>query len=75
MITDVTPGSQDAGSPGELLAKVGGEPITVGEFQKRYNRQRQFYERLYQGRLDSSAFRQTVDQLLESALPLQELGL
>ena len=47
----------DAGSPGETLAKVGAEPITVGEFQKRNNRYRQFYERLYQGRLDAAAFR------------------
>jgi peptidyl-prolyl cis-trans isomerase D len=41
-----------AGSPGETLATVGGLPITVGEFQKTYLRQRQFYERMYQGRMD-----------------------
>jgi peptidyl-prolyl cis-trans isomerase D len=68
----------DAGSPGELLGKVGGEPITVGEFQKRYNRQRQFYERLYQGRLDSRAFRrlgleeQTLESLVEERLVVLE---
>lgn len=64
----------DAGSPGELLAKVGDQPITVGEFQKSYNRQRQFYERLYQGRLDARAFRrlgleqQTLESLVEERL-------
>jgi peptidyl-prolyl cis-trans isomerase D len=47
----------DAGSPGETLAKVGGEPITVGEFQKKNIRVRQVYERIYQGRLDAAAFR------------------
>ncbi len=41
-----------AGSPGEILASVGGLPITVGEFQTSYLRQRQFYERMYQGRVD-----------------------
>lgn len=74
----------DAGSPGELLATVGDEPITVGEFQKTYNRQRQFYERLYQGRLDSRAFRrlgleeQTFQSLVEErlvALEAKRLGL
>lgn len=74
----------DAGSPGELIAKVGDQPITVGEFQKTYNRQRQFYERLYQGRLDSSAFRrlgleeQTLESLVEErlvALEGRRLGL
>lgn len=41
-----------AGSPGETLASVDGLPITVGEFQNSYLRQRQLYERLYQGRMD-----------------------
>jgi len=47
----------DAGSPGEAMAKVGGLPITVGEFRKSYLRQRQRLEQLYQGRLDADALR------------------
>jgi peptidyl-prolyl cis-trans isomerase D len=47
----------DAGSPGEALAKVGGLPITVGEFRKSYLQQRQRLEQLYQGRLDADALR------------------
>jgi peptidyl-prolyl cis-trans isomerase D len=64
----------DAGSPGELLAKVGDQTITVGQFQKSYTRQRQFYERLYQGRLDPQAMRrlgieeQTFQSLVEERL-------
>jgi peptidyl-prolyl cis-trans isomerase D len=46
-----------AGSPGEILATVGGLPITVGEYQKAYQRQMQVYQRLYQGRLDSNMLR------------------
>jgi peptidyl-prolyl cis-trans isomerase D len=46
-----------AGSPAEALANVGGLPITVGEFQRAYLRQRQMYERLYQGRMDPAALR------------------
>jgi peptidyl-prolyl cis-trans isomerase D len=74
----------DTGSPGEVLAKVGGLPITVGEFQKSYNRQRQFYERMYEGRLDAAAFRrlgleeQTFDSLVMErlvALEAKRLGL
>lgn len=43
-----------AGSPGESLASVGGLPITVGEFQRDYLRQRQVYERMYPGRVDAT---------------------
>ena len=43
-----------AGSPGETLASVDGLPITVGEFQRDYLRQRQSYERMYPGRLDAA---------------------
>ena len=64
----------DAGSPGEVLAKVGSLPITVGEFQKSFQSQRRFYERLYEGRLDPAAFRrlgleeQTFDSLVTERL-------
>src|SRR2546425_11208958 len=47
----------DAGSPGEVLAKVGSLPITVGEFQKSFQSQRRFYERPYEGRVDPPALR------------------
>lgn len=42
-----------AGSPAETLGEVGGLPITVAEFQRNYQRQRQMYERMYQGRMDA----------------------
>jgi len=45
------------GSPGEVMVTVGGREITVGEFQRDYHRQRQFYERLYQGRMDEAMLR------------------
>jgi peptidyl-prolyl cis-trans isomerase D len=73
-----------AGSPGEVLADVGGERITVGEFQKAYLRQRQTYERIYQGRLDAAALRslgleqQTLEGLVSQrliALEAKRLGL
>jgi hypothetical protein len=47
----------DAGSPGEAIGKVGDLPITAAEFQKAYLRQRQMYERLYQGRMDAATLR------------------
>ena len=64
----------DAGSPGEVLARVGRLPITAGEFQKSFQSQRRFYERLYEGRLDPAAFRrlgleeQTFDSLVTERL-------
>lgn len=42
----------DAGTPGETLAQVGGLPITVGEFQRAYVRQRQRMQQMYGGQLD-----------------------
>jgi peptidyl-prolyl cis-trans isomerase D len=45
------------GGAGEALASVGGHPITVGDYQRAYIRQRQMFERLYQGRLDEAALR------------------
>jgi peptidyl-prolyl cis-trans isomerase D len=73
-----------AGSPGEVLATVGGLPITVGEFQKVYQRQTQFYQQLYQGRLDPNTLRrlglerQTFQSLVDDrviALQTKRLGL
>jgi peptidyl-prolyl cis-trans isomerase D len=74
----------DTGAPGEVLADVGGMPITVGEFHKAYLRQRQMYERMYQGRLDPAMLRtmgleqQTLDGLVSQrlvALEARRLGL
>ena len=48
----------EEGTPGEVMATVGGLPITVGEFQRGYYRQRQVYDRLYQGRLDAAMMKQ-----------------
>ena len=70
---------ESAGSPGQTLALVGEEPISVGEFQRAYLRQRQFYERLYQGRrLDPAMLRrlgleeQVLQGLVEDRLVLLE---
>jgi len=40
------------GTPGEVLGRVGGLTITVGEFQKSYLRLRRTYEDMYRGRMD-----------------------
>jgi peptidyl-prolyl cis-trans isomerase D len=59
----------DVGSPGEAMAKVGGLPITVGEFRRSYLRQRQRLEQLYQGRLDADALRSMgIEEQVFSAL-------
>ncbi len=73
-----------AGSPGETLASVGGLPITVGEFQRDYLRQRQTYERMYPGRLDAAMLKrlgleeQVLDSLVADrviALEAKRLGI
>jgi peptidyl-prolyl cis-trans isomerase D len=46
------------GTPNETVVDVGGLPVTVGELQRTYNRQRQMYDRLYQGRLNEDMLRQ-----------------
>jgi peptidyl-prolyl cis-trans isomerase D len=62
------------GTPSETLAKVGGETITVGEFQRAYLDQRRRLEQIYQGKLDPALVRQmrleerTVDALVEQKL-------
>jgi peptidyl-prolyl cis-trans isomerase D len=64
------PAFQDEGqgTPGETVVNVGGLPVSVGEFQRTYYRQRQMYDRLYQGRLDEAMLRQLglEEQVLES---------
>jgi peptidyl-prolyl cis-trans isomerase D len=49
------------------VVTVGGLPVSVGEFQRTYYRQRQMYDRLYQGRLDENRLRQLgiEEQVLE----------
>jgi len=60
--------TQGAGTPAEVMVTVGRLPITVGEFQRTYARQRQMYARLYQGRLDDNMLRQLglEDQVIDS---------
>jgi peptidyl-prolyl cis-trans isomerase D len=47
-----------AGTPSEVVVSVGGESISVSEFQREYYKQRQYLSRIYQGRLDESMLRQ-----------------
>src|SRR5439155_1610352 len=74
----------DTGAPGEVLADVGGMTIPRGEFDRAYQRQRQVYERMYQGRLDPAMLRslglerQTLKGLVSQrlvALEARRLGL
>ena len=74
----------DAGSAGEVVADVGGMSITKGDYDKAYQRQRQAYERMYQGRLDPAVLRslgleqQTREGLVDQrlvALEARRLGL
>jgi peptidyl-prolyl cis-trans isomerase D len=60
--------TQGTGTPAEVVVTVGKLPITVGEFQRTYYRQRQMYDRLYQGRLDENMLRQLglEDQVLDA---------
>ncbi|HYN04105.1 MAG TPA: peptidylprolyl isomerase [Vicinamibacteria bacterium] len=60
--------TEGQGTPGEAVVTVGGLPVSVGEFQRTYLRQRQMYDRLYQGRLDENMLRQMglEEQVLDS---------
>ncbi|HLA77843.1 MAG TPA: peptidyl-prolyl cis-trans isomerase [Vicinamibacteria bacterium] len=64
----------DAGSPGDVYAEVGGQTITVGEFQKTLDAQRRRLEQLYPGRLDAATLEQlgleeqTLSSLVEERL-------
>ncbi len=42
----------NAAGPTAVLAEVGGRPITVGEYQRAFVRQREMYQSMYQGRMD-----------------------
>src|SRR4029450_6333661 len=66
-------GSTGAGTPGEVVARVGGTPITAGEYQTAYRNIARFYQQI-QGRLDPAALRrmglerQAFDALVEDKL-------
>jgi peptidyl-prolyl cis-trans isomerase D len=66
-------GSTGAGTPGEVVARVGGVPITAGEYQSAYRNIARFYQQI-QGRLDPAALRrmglerQAFDALVEDKL-------
>ncbi len=74
------PAFQGAGEkgPGASIVDVGSLPITVGEYQKAYARQREMYQSLYQGKLDNEALKrlgleeQTLQGLIEERLILLE---
>ena len=51
-------GTQTEGTPSEAVATVGGLPVTVGEFQRTFQRQRQVYDRLYEGRMTPALMKQ-----------------
>jgi peptidyl-prolyl cis-trans isomerase D len=61
-------GTQSEGTPSEAVATVGGLPVTVGEFQRTYQRQKQVYDRLYQGRMTPAMLKQLglEEQVFES---------
>src|SRR5262245_21238619 len=63
-----------SGPPGEVLASMSGVPITVGQFQRSYTQHLQFYERIYQGRLDQAALRRMrLEQQVIDSLVLERL--
>ena len=63
-------GLTDRGGAGATLVEVGSLPITVGEYQKAYQRQRAIYQNLYQGRLDSEGLKRLglEEQTLQSLI-------
>ena len=58
----------DQGTPNEAVVTIGDLEVSVGEYQRAYSRQRQFYSRIYQGRLDENMIRQLglEEQVLDS---------
>jgi peptidyl-prolyl cis-trans isomerase D len=51
-------GKGNQGTPAEAVVTVGGLPVSMSEYQRAYNRQKQYYSQLYQGRLDENMIRQ-----------------
>ena len=77
-------GDASTGGGDGVIAKVGGERITAGEYQRAYRRQRDQLQRMYQGRLDAAMMEQlgireqTLQGLVEQklvALEAARLGL
>jgi peptidyl-prolyl cis-trans isomerase D len=60
----------DSRAAGATLVEVGSLPITVGEYQKAYLRQREMYLSMYQGRLDSEQLKRMglEEQTLQSLI-------
>ena len=58
--------NEQSGTPAETVVSVGAIPISVGEFQRSYYRERQKYDRFYQGRLEEPMLRQIQQMTLES---------
>jgi peptidyl-prolyl cis-trans isomerase D len=63
-------GATTAGvSPDQVLADVEGEPITVGQFQRRYSAQLQAYRQAYGGQISEPMLRQLgIDQQILQSL-------
>jgi peptidyl-prolyl cis-trans isomerase D len=60
----------DSRAAGATLVEVGSLPITVGEYQKAYLRQREMYLSMYQGRLDAEQLKRMglEEQTLQSLI-------
>ncbi len=60
-------------APGEVLAQVDGEPITVQQFTRRYNAQVQAYRNAYGGQLNDQVLKQLgIDRQILNALVDEE---
>jgi peptidyl-prolyl cis-trans isomerase D len=74
----LTPGI--GASPSEVIADVDGEPITVGQFQRRYNAQVTAYRNAYGGQLNDQLLkqlgidRQILNQLVDEEAMVAEAG-
>lgn len=53
----LTDGTNGPASRGDAIGTVGGETITLGEFQRAYANRRAFYQRAYQGQVDERMLR------------------
>jgi len=60
-------------APGEVIAQVDGEPITVQQFTRRYNAQVQAYRNAYGGQLNDQLLKQLgIDRQILNALVDEE---